>query len=211
MAIHVTPIPSTIELAAPAFTLGTANTAGAAVTAVSSNSTLLTFDTTNPAAVANSPAVGSAVVASRRDHVHGGGAYEEGTFTPEIADNNLNGSGEGQVYNYRVGRYVRIGRIVTFELAVSISSLGTLTTSQQTNIVGLPVTSANISNMDAACTVGGCGSMAITAGYAVTARIVENASYIVALLFDSGTGTSNLLLSELSAGGSIRVSGTYEV
>jgi len=72
MAIHVTPIPSTIDLAAPSFTLGTANAAGAATTAVSSNSTLLTFDTSNPAAVSASAAVGSATVASRRDHGHVG-------------------------------------------------------------------------------------------------------------------------------------------
>jgi len=70
MAIHVTPIPSTIELAAPAFTLGTANTSGAAATAISSNSTLLTFDGTTPATVAASAVVGSATVAARRDHVH---------------------------------------------------------------------------------------------------------------------------------------------
>jgi len=72
MSIFITPIPSTIELAAPAFTLGTTNTAGAAVTAVASNSTLLTFDASTPAAVAASAAVGSATVASRRDHAHVG-------------------------------------------------------------------------------------------------------------------------------------------
>jgi len=74
MSIVITPIPSTIELAAPAFTLGTANTAGAAVTAVSSNSTLLTFDATVPTVIAtggDSAGAGSATVSSRRDHQHG--------------------------------------------------------------------------------------------------------------------------------------------
>ena len=84
MGIHVTPIPSTIELAAPAFTLGTANTAGAAVTAVSSNSTLLTFDATNPAAVATSAAVGSAAVAARRDHAHAGITPSGAVFTGNV-------------------------------------------------------------------------------------------------------------------------------
>jgi hypothetical protein len=69
MTIHVTPIPQLIELAAPAFTLGTANAAGAAATAVASNSTLLTFDTTLPAATGTA-AVGTSTVAPRRDHVH---------------------------------------------------------------------------------------------------------------------------------------------
>jgi len=73
MTIHVTPIPRLTNLVAPAFTLGTANTAGAAITAVSSNSTILTYDTSDPAAVAAAAVVGSAATAARRDHVHVGG------------------------------------------------------------------------------------------------------------------------------------------
>lgn len=72
MAIHVTPIPSTIVLAAPSFTLGLANAAGSAVTAIASDSSLLTFDTTAVDAITfgQSGNVGSATVASRRDHAH---------------------------------------------------------------------------------------------------------------------------------------------
>jgi len=74
MTIHVTPIPSTIELAAPAFTLTTANSAGSATTAVSSNSDLLVFDTTVPTSISTSTvaaSTGTSTVAPRRDHVHG--------------------------------------------------------------------------------------------------------------------------------------------
>jgi hypothetical protein len=73
MSIQVTPIPRLIDLAAPAFTLGTSNAAGSAETAVASNSTLLTFDTTVPTTIAYSAsaATGSATVAARRDHTHG--------------------------------------------------------------------------------------------------------------------------------------------
>lgn len=70
MTIHVTPIPRLTTLVAPAFTLGTTNAAGAAITAVSSNSTILTYDTTVPEAVAGASATGSATTATRRDHVH---------------------------------------------------------------------------------------------------------------------------------------------
>ena len=52
MTINVTPIPRLIDLAAPAFTLGTANAAGSALTAVASDATLLAFDTTDPEPVA---------------------------------------------------------------------------------------------------------------------------------------------------------------
>lgn len=72
MSIIVTPIPRLIDLAVPAFTLGTANAAGSAATAVASDSTLLAFDTTDPAAVAASAVVGSATTVSHRDHVHPG-------------------------------------------------------------------------------------------------------------------------------------------
>jgi len=69
MAIHVTPIPRLTSLTTPALTLGTANAAGDALTAIASNSTLLAFDTTLPAATGTA-AAGSATVAGRRDHVH---------------------------------------------------------------------------------------------------------------------------------------------
>jgi len=74
VAIHVTPIPKLTEFAAPALTLGTANAAGSAITTIATNSTLLAFDTTVPTTISAygaSAATGSAVVASRRDHVHG--------------------------------------------------------------------------------------------------------------------------------------------
>lgn len=68
----MTPIPRLTNFGAPAFTLGTANSAGDSKIAVSSNSTLLTFDTSVPASVSTANATGSATVAARRDHVHEG-------------------------------------------------------------------------------------------------------------------------------------------
>ena len=72
MSINVTPIPRLTPFAAPALTLGVANAAGTAETALSTDSTLLAFDTTVPDAItfSQSGAAGSAVVASRRDHAH---------------------------------------------------------------------------------------------------------------------------------------------
>ena len=72
MTINVTPIPRLIDLATPALTLGTANAAGDAETAIASNSTLLAFDATVPDAITfgQSGAAGSATVTARRDHAH---------------------------------------------------------------------------------------------------------------------------------------------
>jgi len=72
MSIQVTPIPRLTTLTVPAFTLGTANAAGSANTAIASDSTLLAFDTTLPDAIAfgQSGAVGSSTTAARRSHEH---------------------------------------------------------------------------------------------------------------------------------------------
>ena len=77
MSIDVTPIPRLTVLTTPAFTLGTTNTAGAAATAVSSNSTLAVFDATVPTDESyadffgSDSTAGSATVTARRDHGHG--------------------------------------------------------------------------------------------------------------------------------------------
>lgn len=75
MTISVTPIPRLISLGPPAYTLGTSNVAGSAVTTIASDSTLLVYDATVPTTIAYPSAVsastGSASVSARRDHTHG--------------------------------------------------------------------------------------------------------------------------------------------
>jgi len=211
MSINVTPIPRLIDLAAPSFTLGTANAAGSAETAVASDSTLLAFDTTNPAAVAASPAVGSATVTARRDHVHAGTPYEEGTWTPTIADNSNDGTGEGQAYSVQLGRYTKLGRVVNVSFSVTISDLGTLTTSQNAKVMGLPFASTNTGQYSATASVSQMANAAITATSSPTGAITSNVSHIQLLQFDATTGTAIITIAQLSAGGSIRASGFYIV
>jgi len=56
----------------PNLTLGTANAAGAASTAIRTDATILAFDATTPASspLGGAGSVGAATVAARRDHVH---------------------------------------------------------------------------------------------------------------------------------------------
>ena len=91
MGIHVTPIPRLTALTTPAFTLGTANAAGDALTAVPSNSTLLAFDVTIPETTSTSSTVGSAVTAARRDHVHA----TMGTLTTVVRTSRSAAAGAG--------------------------------------------------------------------------------------------------------------------
>lgn len=61
--------------------------------------------------------------------------YEEGTFTPSIL---FGGGGTGITYTTQSGRYVRIGRQVTVEGKIALSSKGTSTGA--VTIRGLPFT-----------------------------------------------------------------------
>jgi len=98
VTIHVTPIPSTIELTTPAFTLGLTNVAGSSSSAVASDSTLLAFSATVPETITAgaSSAAGSAETSARRDHVHGA-ADEYTTFAVPsftLGTSNVTGSGD---------------------------------------------------------------------------------------------------------------------
>ena len=137
--------------------------------------------------------------------------YEEGSFTPSIADASLDGTGEGQTYNVQVGRYTKVGNQVTFSLYVDITSLGTLTTTEGVSIMGLPFTSANVSNLMSAITVGWGASLALPGGYTVTGYVANNVAHITVNLWDAADAPSVLLISELSAGGTLIVSGHYRV
>lgn len=73
--------------ATPALTLGTVNTAGSAGDAISSDATILAFDTTSPStqAFGDAAAAGAAAVAARRDHKHAMPANPTPSFaTPAI-------------------------------------------------------------------------------------------------------------------------------
>jgi len=108
MPIHVTPIPRLTAFAAPALTLGTANAAGSAETTLSTNSTLLAFDTTLPAPVGTA-ATGSAVVTARRDHVHAGTSQATKTALEAETDQDTYAPPDRIKYSPGVSKgYVRI-------------------------------------------------------------------------------------------------------
>lgn len=61
-----------VQFGVPALTLTTANALGSSRTAIETDADILAFDAVAPANVTpfSAPAVGSAVVAARRDHDH---------------------------------------------------------------------------------------------------------------------------------------------
>lgn len=75
--------------------------------------------------------------------------YGEGTWTPVLGGS---GGTSGQSYAVQVGRYVKVGRLVTAYFYIQLSTLGTVTTSAQ--IQGLPFTTENVTNQRVAATIG---------------------------------------------------------
>lgn len=139
------------------------------------------------------------------------GDYEEGTFTPGVADNSLDGSGESQTYSIQLGRYTKIGNQVFIQIRVRPSSLGCLTTSNACRIVGLPFVSSDVTNNFPSVCVGNGGTLSIPSETSLGGHIVVNGSYIEMKLWDNIVGATSLLLSELSDDGMLMISAHYEV
>ena len=68
--------------------------------------------------------------------------YKEGDWTPTIGGS---GGQSGQVYSVQVGKYVKVGKLVTCQARVTLSTLGTITGNVQ--IQGLPFTAENTSGL----------------------------------------------------------------
>jgi len=138
--------------------------------------------------------------------------YEEGTFTPTIMDETLDGTGESQVYgSARVARYTKIGNRVYYNITLSTTSLGSLTGGEPARIGGLPFVSVNVSHSTSAAVVGNASGLAITAGYNLTGLILPNVANMNLYRWDVATGTTPLTLAEFSADGRFDISGFYEV
>tara|TARA_R110002020_G_scaffold5882_1_gene24200 strand:- start:858 stop:1508 length:651 start_codon:yes stop_codon:yes gene_type:complete len=81
---------TSVVYATPSLTLGTANASGSLASAIRSDSTVLTFDATLPDAITfgQSGSVGTATVASRRDHAHAMASETTSMIGCRIYDNN---------------------------------------------------------------------------------------------------------------------------
>ncbi len=135
--------------------------------------------------------------------------YEEGVFTPQLGDQNLNGTGECQAYTTQVGLYTKVGRVVTFTIRLTMSSVGSLAT--RLNILGLPFVSNATTFADTGVAVGLVNNAAITAGYSVSGVIFKGTSHIQLELSDATTGTTVLAPAELSDDGLLILGGSYFV
>jgi len=132
----------------------------------------------------------------------------EGSFTPEIYDDSFS-NGESQTYSLQAGYYYRIGDLITFFGEITMTSLGSLTTSQSAQLGNLPFPAKNLSGAGGGLTIHRASSLSITAGYSVSGFIQPGQSYATLRLWDSTGGQTDLTLAELTAAGSIAFAGSY--
>ena len=136
--------------------------------------------------------------------------YEEGTWTPTIADDTLDGTGESQAYSIQIGRYTKIGNRVFISFHVKTTDIGSMTGGNSINILGLPFAPLNLSNSHHAIACAEGTGLAITAGNAVIGRIYTTHSRITLYVWSATTGTVAMTINQWSADGGLIGSGVYE-
>lgn len=104
--------------------------------------------------------------------------FEQGTFSPNIRGSSVQGTIGS--YSVQVGRYQKVGRIVTVNIAVAWGTIGTATGSAQ--IDNLPYTVVNT-------TGGNQSALAINAGSQATTTVASAVPFLTANI---NTTTANL-------------------
>ncbi len=133
--------------------------------------------------------------------------YTEGTFTPTMVGSSTAGT---PTYSIQIGRYTRIGRIVSLYHNVDWTASGGATGFIKAG--GLPFTAANVSNVNYALTTYlSSNGDALASGTTVTPaiQIANNATTGILATYTSLTGAVNTV--NVTSAGSWVLTGQYEV
>lgn len=135
-----------------------------------------------------------------------------GTWTPYLQDATHSAEGaESETYFAQYGSYTKIGNRILIQGTLHVNSLGTLTTSEQAFVGGLPFTSSSTSSAIGTISSGFGSSLNITAGTYISGEIQPSTDYIELNVWSGATGAAALLISEVTTGGFIDFSGQYIV
>jgi hypothetical protein len=135
--------------------------------------------------------------------------YEEGTWTPGIADDTGDPTSEGQAYTYQVGTYVKIGRTVYVQGSVIISDLGTMTAGHNFQLRGLPFTSVTLTNQRSAVLVAEAINLTIPADAHLSGAIHSNKSFAYMNKWTTTGGSTDAHINVLNDGASVHFSAMY--
>ena len=128
--------------------------------------------------------------------------YEEGAFTPTVYGSSTAGS---PTYSYNVGKYVKVGGLVHFQLRVGISALGGA--SGNLYIGNLPFANVSDNNAQSSVSVGYNGGLTGGLSGVVGGYIPNSGSNIVLRDSIAGGTENNLQCSDTSW--NLMISGTY--
>ncbi len=137
------------------------------------------------------------------------GDHEIGDVTLGIGDDTLDSSSEGQAYTNQVGSYQRLGDWVTFQARMIISDLGTLTVTEAARLMDFPFPFRALADSEPVFVVAGFSLALPVLGQNVVAVGTVNQTHADLYLWDAVTGLTPLLISELSVGGDLHVSGSF--
>lgn len=126
------------------------------------------------------------------------------SFTPALQ---FGGASTGITYSIQTGYYSRVGNIVYYSLYLALSAVGSAT--GDATISGLPITSANISNLTYAGAVV-AGSLTYT-GTSICAFVQQNATVLSLVQMSSTFPFSSLSNTNFSSSSVIEVTGFYFV
>lgn len=130
---------------------------------------------------------------------------------PVLADTSLGPSSEGSTYTLNTGYYTKVGNLLTFNLYIGLSSLGTLATADQAFILGLPYAALLTSGNLSALTIGFASGLALSAGEIPIARVGSGDQYITLNKWPAAgtTGSIAMTVANVSATGVLVISGSY--
>jgi hypothetical protein len=133
--------------------------------------------------------------------------YEEGTWTPSLFDS----FGNAFTIGTAVGRYTRVGNVVTLTCSVSWTSIGSANASPLL-LAGLPFASVNVANLNQSGTIGFMSGIDTVLGTKqITANLPLNVSYFTFTQTNDNAAPTDLVANSCSATGEIRLSATYFV
>lgn len=136
------------------------------------------------------------------------GDFQEGSFTPEFGDDD----GEGtNTYTLQLGRFLRLATWVWFQIDLTINNLGDLTTTDAARILAMPFPFKNVATQLPYFPCWGSSLALPVAQDTIGLLAVANSSTMGFQIWEATAGPNTCLVSEISAGAVLHISGHYEI
>lgn len=124
--------------------------------------------------------------------------YEEGTWTPVLTANT---PGDLSVtYSNQIGRYTKVGRLVSLQCIISTSAFTHTTASSFVKITGLPFTSANFAGLETSSAISAFGGITKVGYTAFGVYVPANDNALIGQASGSAVAYDFLNITDLPSG-----------